>query len=1528
MAVGSASGTTVVAGDDVTVEADNGYAQIGYSGSGGGNIEVLATGNIDVSDLYALTSTTSPYALIGNGGVNVSGNIGGSIDVQAGGSISVTEDNADADGPYGYAVIGNLGGANSSESGDITVDATGALTLTGEGLVSVAQIGNGASVGSATSGGATGNITISSGDLSLLANGTYYAQVLIGDGGAGFSNNGTTGGNIDITASSLELIADTNSNGPSDEARIANRSGGNVSGNYDIAISGDIVLTAADGGSLAAIGSGENGGNSSGNIDVTAGGSITIEAAGEGESRISSGGASDTNITVTAGGDITLLDDDSSTNGIGSPSVFIGNFSNGGSPAGGNITVTSTGGSIDLEAIDSDGDGANVTIGNTSGSTTTSGTITLSAPKGDILLESGDSMAFAQIGNNDQGYTGSTSGDISVTAGGTLDIEGGANSIIGNEGTAGDISGSVTLAADSVDDIYASLINDIPNGNFTVDNRGTGENIDTTPIYYSSPYTFSYTTGGELIIEASFQNSGTGAINVKAGEDIEIGGPDAAGDVSVGSHGGTTTITAADLIVEADNGLAQLGYAGAGGGDINVNVSGEIIVDDLYDQDTGFNPDAQIGNGGINVTGVVGGNITLKAGGDVLVLDDSYAGVNCFNYDCGNGFSIIGNMGGSKTTGNIVVDAGGALEIVAAGPISSAQIGDIDLTDATGDISGNITISAADVFLLADGEFIGRATIGDSYSFDTTGTVSGNISITANSLTAESIGNSDSALDQARITNRGNGDVFGDVNIDVSGDIYLYGDGGPDAITEIGDVAVCQNNPPCGAITKGNITVQAGGTITLFGEDGGDARIEDTGSGNDITVTAGGDITLETSGTDQGNGGLAMIGVFDPSYGGGDNIDVTSTHGSIQMNADGANSYAFIGSTQNGLDVATSGNITVSAATDVIMTANGQGATAQIGNQNLSYPTSVSGNISVAAGDTIDLGSGQVIIGNTGTAGDVSGSVMLTAQFFDNINSTILADLQYGNFTIDDLNPNSVVLHTGFDYSSPYALTGIFAGNVTFLGSIQNSGSGDVNITSAGTVTIGGSGASGGVAIGSRYGTTTVDAASLLLDAVNGYAQLGFDGNGSGAIDVTTTGGVTLDGGAGTGDFAQIGDGGYLSNGSNNDDITLDAGGNVTLAGGSGQFAYAQIGNGGAEADQNSSGYTNTGLITVSGENVILDAGSGNAAYAQIGNGGYELGKGLTGQGTNSGDIFITAVDSVTLNGNGTDAYAQIGNGGDLVNFDAAAGAGGGDIGDITVTVEANGGSVALTAGNGNDSYVQIGDGGYGENTPNGNPSNFLTGGDIVINALALTLTGSNNGENAYAQIGNGDAAQSGDANVEGNITVEGFPTTTSGTASGGEALLGNATGTGTVVGTTGGGGTTETQTVTTIVALTQDATSKSADTLTTFYSPIISETPELETETLTELAPEPQGPLAQMASSSSNGDSSYEGSEPSDELVGSLGQSLDPGRGHKKNAYASVRTLIPGVLKQIETSTSRSPRGVPPADEDYSSWGNKELWR
>ncbi|MDR5727908.1 MAG: hypothetical protein RB191_10825, partial [Terriglobia bacterium] len=477
-----------------------------------------------------------------------------------------------------------------------------------------------------------------------------------------------------------------------------------------------------------------------------------------------------------------------------------------------------------------------------------------------------------------------------------------------------------------------------------------------------------------------------------------------------------------------------------------------------------------------------------------------------------------------------------------------------------------------------------------------------------------------------------------------------------------------------------------------------------------------------------------------------------------------------------------------------------------------------------------------------------------------------------------------------------------------------------------GSIIIGGNGASSDVAVGSMNGTATLLSDNFLLAAVNGYAQLGFHGGGAGAIDVETTGNITLIGGSHTAYFSQIGDGGYQVAGSNNNAITLSAAGNVTLSGGSGQESYAQIGNGGAESNINSHGYVNTGSITVSGRKVILSAGGGAGSYAQIGNGGFESGQSLSGTATIGGDIAVNAVNAVTLTGGGTSAYAQIGNAGDYTNYGAADGSGGTMSGDIAVVVSTPIGGIdpiVLTAGGGAQSYVQIGNGGDFENVPaTGANVSFAVSGNVSV--ADITIIGSDTGANSYGQIGNGDAAGTGAGNVTGDIIISAGTnfTIVDGTAPGSSATIANDTGVGTSSGSVTGytapssNPLSDPGTAGSVANLVQasfvpGSTSNSVSSIPSFSPQVDAVHVDVST---TAALPDP---IEQLAGGSS------ENSTSTDDAVEIAIDGL-----FKHKAPSATRTIIPGLLKQVFETKSQAIVGVPPADADYSSWGNEALWR
>ena len=92
----------------------------------------------------------------------------------------------------------------------------------------------------------------------------------------------------------------------------------------------------------------------------------------------------------------------------------------------------------------------------------------------------------------------------------------------------------------------------------------------------------------------------------------------------------------------------------------------------------------------------------------------------------------------------------------------------------------------------------------------------------------------------------------------------------------------------------------------------------------------------------------------------------------------------------------------------------------------------------------------------------------------------------------------------------------------------------------ASNISIGGNAATGNAAVGSAGGALNLASRTIVLDAINGYAQAGFHGAGGGAINVTAKGSVTVRGNTATAArFAQIGNGSAIAPGSGN--VVLDA---------------------------------------------------------------------------------------------------------------------------------------------------------------------------------------------------------------------------------------------------------------------------------------------------------------------------------------------------------------------------------------------------
>jgi hypothetical protein len=934
------------------------------------------------------------------------------------------------------------------------------------------------------------------------------------------------------------------------------------------------------------------------------------------------------------------------------------------------------------------------------------------------------------------------------------------------------------------------------------------------------------------------------------------------------------------------------------------------------------------GDAGITQTGAIHADAldVSTTAGDIVLTDTGNTFHTASVATSGANGATLYDTASLTITG---ADVGGALGLTSGGSIGQTgaiHAASLNVTATGGDIALS---NAGNAFAAAALSTLGDATLYDASALTISGadvggtlTLSGGASIEQSGAIhagALNVSTTHGAID---LSNTGNSFAIATLATAGTDDATLY------------DAAALTVSS---ATIGGNLSLSSGGSIGQSGaihaksltvsSTGGVIALTNAGNAFDtLSVTTGG--TNSASFTDSSNltvasadvGGTLLITANAIGQSGAIHaaaLNVTATNGAIALTNSG-NSFANAALT-------TSGNNNASlydASALVIDGANVGGTLALSAGGAISQIDAIHANVL-----SVTTTSGQISLTSANNAvNSASLSTPGSAWFYDGSSLTLTGANVGGSLTV-------LSKHDLLFASSAQAKTGLLAvagwdGTTVDPAALV---AGTAYANNGGNITIGGASAPGDVAVGSQNGTTTLAANNVTLAATNGYAQIGYHGAGTDAISVYAKGDLTLSGGAQAARFAQIGNGGYQVSGNQTGNIYISAAGNLALNAGSGQAAYAQIGHGGAQSNSSSLGYSDTGLITISAKTAKVAAGSGTAAYAQIGHGGYLSGQSLLGgTATLGGDITVATVSGIALTGNGTAAYAQIGHGGDLVNNNAANGTSGTISGNITASVSTKPSDpsidpVTAIAGSGDESYAQIGNGGSGENTPVSQSTvNFTISGNLFVDDI--TLRGSNTGARGYAQIGNGDAGRNGTGNVSGDITIgNGFHVDAlGGTANNTAALIGNDTGFGTVtglvtflsnpnpppppppppptVGSSGGA----------IAVVIQKPTENIGNVIVVVTVPVVN-LPDSGSSGSSGHGP---GPLEQLVDGNSDGKSS-EGEQASDSASESLGKSLDAGR------RSASQELMPGLTRNM----GQHPHAVPPADVDYSSWGNEAFW-
>lgn len=1469
---------------DVTVEAGTGGIEmIGNSatrtyamiGNGGYNIDFQTDGNVTVNakgtettDGIVMSGGTGTYsgAFIGNGIYGNTGTVNGFTKVGvANGGIGMTGGN----GNNSKVGIGhsNDGDSNTMNGYVEIAIAEGDLTMSGgNGTYTSATIGHEKNGGTATMDGYV-DVDVSKGNIVLSGGNGQYANATIGHAGRGSIS--TSSGSIHVTAGEGDItLAGNNSvTGYFSHARIGH--GGWESGNKTGAITvtadnGDILIQGGEGNTsssrynFAQIGHGGYGNGATQNIDETimvtaTNGSVSVRGGTSRASfgQIGHGGLGLTNFFLGSfAGDVTVKAGNAVSVEGGTQQSAHAQIGNGGAgtkgPLSGNVLVEAGSGGIDIRGGSSTNTHALIGTGgfdidnDVSGSTIVRALGTNAATDG-IRLKGGEgSQSEAHIGHLHTFGPGTASGAVAVSAvAGDIRVEAGdtgyfAHAQIGHGGrdSDGDKSGSVTVIADAGDivlraggargsDHYAHA--QIGHGGYA---NGVVDRAYSDDVLVDAKAGSVTVTGGDATYDYA---------------QIGHGGKSASTGMSVAFSGRVDVLAADDIVVQggtADTAYAQIGHGGRRrSGTALSSVVGAVDAsairveagrDVLVKSGTRSYAGAKIGHGHNqqNLSSFVENAITVEAGRNVELVSPqfpTYTGVSSAGTQIGHGgVTATVDDGASGYSGNIVLNAGGKLDLIAATnaiTFNYALVGHTAYYNVRGNHSGDISVNTgteaglADygINLVAGNRDDAAATASSYYSFASIGhrghsngagggDLSGDITVHAErgGLTIKGGMNASGAdvrLHSAQIGHGGynsDGLKSGLIEVCVEDDILL----------ENGD-------------TRDSPVIIGHGGFSHGGAIDGEIKVVSRSGGLELNSTIA---TQIRSNTQIGHGGPTTAGSLSGS------IDVfASDYVTLRGGAVDA-TYAQIGHGGDATNSFLSGNMSLLTGGDLSLEGGGHAdGYAMVGHGSSLPATSGdrdgSLHIGVAGATTLSDGASSVRLGHGSTSGNISNSEFVLATTTLDTSASALgvggivdAMAEGGEVSFAVLGGDLLVDGFGAHFDSGFDVSFVASGDVNFMTSVQNAGAGNVGVAAGWDSARGANPVTGefdgsnGLTVDIDFNDCTVldamsfDFAAVLSDPTsygNGQSVNVGDGNQSSGISVGSAGGTTniLAGGivlqgsdTGNDGYAQIG---YFGTGSDvSGDINLLGGsGGLSVLGGSQSGGFAQVGHGGSGAVNSNVVDGDITVTFTSTGGVTLGGGAGAGAYAQIGNGGADVG------GTKSGAVTIDSGGALNLfGGNGDGAAAQVGHGGTgssglkdgdiLVRAtEATLSAGNSGAGAFTqighggldarfgangfVTMILSGGGLALDGGDAENSFALVGNGGSGIPT-----APFAGSVQVVATAGGVDLSGGDGG-GSFAQIGNGGFEVSGSKTGSVLVIAEQSVNLTAGDGDGASAQIG-----------------------------------------------------------------------------------------------------------------------------------------------------------
>ncbi|HUK09182.1 MAG TPA: filamentous hemagglutinin N-terminal domain-containing protein [Stellaceae bacterium] len=1316
-------------------------AQIGHGAPGtfysatnvtlAGNITVSAAGSVLLMGGFNFPNS---FAQIGHGGspgafngTYSSGNsvtLSGNINVTAGAGMSLIGGDRSSDlsdeegGGDNYAQIGHGGaqlGQNGSfvnfvESGNITVDVTGTLLLSG-------NLGHADNIGEETPGPGEPE-----GD-----EGRDYAQ--IGHGGAQFlasahvSGIGENIGNITVTATqAIDLEGAPNDflsyaqigHGGLQAFSGTNNGAGRAdlveSGNITIVVgtpstAGQLILQGGGGAlSYAMIGHGGLFDPGSGtNAEITESGNITITVGGAdsaGQSLLSlQGGSGSTPANPlpnldsfwNTGGAFAQIGHGGLSGGPGSGSLSISGDIDVtvGAPGAGNGTVILAGGGTNADNYAQIGHGGIGTLQSAAitGPTSLSGNIVILA-SGPVSLTGGTGDSnYAQIGDvvdAPESGKGAIAGNIDLRAGGAISVAGAV--LIGQTNDAGGgTTGSVIIEASSFSDggspgigavLADSIANDLLYGDVSILDTSTFAPLALTGLNALTNGQQPLATALNIVSEGSVTVARSidspSALTIVAGWDGTTGLPaePGSGDFNVGAVASTASASGnhqGAISVSANIVTAN----------VSVSLIGPVVVT------SGQSVTIGAGSGAVTVTGTVTGGGSLALPGSGLVQFDAAVDLGTLNLS-------------GKTGGSLTVDGPIDLGLLATGSgnytIAFLDGGTI-ASNTTFANQGGTTLSG--VFTFPEGMTVNALTLAGATTLigDTSTIVLGTVDQGSNTFTviADAV-NLEGAWTGggARVV-----EPYSPLSIGLAGapgqfqlsaaELAILAGGGSGPVT-IGTTSAL-NGGGNGPVTADSFTF--GAPLTLIG-----SSITITG---DIVVPtswtfAAGSGAVTVTGTVTGGGSLALPGSGLVQF------DAAVDLGTLNLTGKTGGLVTIIGPIDLGALATGSGNYPIVLLGGGTIASNttfaNQGGVALSGDFQFPDGLTIDGVLNLAGDTSINTGSDALTV-----MGPVSGggsSLALLGSGADQFNAAVdvgvldLSGKTGGSVTVDgpiDLG----ALATG---SGSYAIAFLDGGTISAATTFANQG---------GTSFAGGFQFPGGLTIDGALtlaGDTSINTGSNPLTVMGpvsgGGSSLALPGSGLvqfdaavdlGVLDLTgkTGGSVTIDG-------------------------PIDLG---ALATGSGNYLIVLLG--GGTIDSNTT-FANQGGVALSG--------------------GFQFPDGLTIDGALNlaGDTSInTGSDALTVMGpvNGSSSSLALPGSG-VVQFDGAVDLGMLDLSGKTggsVTVDGPIDLGALATGSGNYPIVLLGGGMITSNTTFANQGgvalsgSFQFPGGLTIDGL-LTLAG------------------------------------------------------------------------------------------------------------------------------------------------------------------------------------------------------------